>query len=206
MAFSRKEERLQNIGQGQGVLSVRDDYGISVPGTAIAELLQSVLCKGSLFKLQAKGFSMSPFIRDGDVLTISPLSGISPGLGDVAAFIHKGTGVPFIHRVVGRKGNTYLLKGDNATEADGLISGSNILGCVRMVERGGLRVFFGLGPERFLIAYLNRRGILLPLIHMLRKLRLLARLRQFIRHLPTPRENLPQPRLEGMNKESSPEE
>jgi len=93
------------------------------------------------------------------------LNGISPGLGDVVAFIHKGTGMPFIHRVIGKKGNTYLLKGDNATETDGLISESDILGCVRMVERRGLRVFFGLGPERFLIAYLNRRGILLSLIY-----------------------------------------
>jgi len=193
MAFSRKEELLQNIGKGQGVLSVRDDYGLSLSGTRLAELLQTVLSKGSLFKLQAKGFGMSPFIRDGDVLTIFPLNGISPGLGDVAAFIHKGTGMPFIHRVVGKKGDTYLLKGDNATEADGLISESNILGCVRMVEREGLRVFFGLGPERFLIAYLNRRGVLLPLIHALRKLRLLARLRHFIRHLKAPGENLPQP-------------
>ena len=73
--------------------------------------------------------------------------------------------MPFIHRVIGKKGNTYLLKGDNATETDGLISESDILGCVRMVERRGLRVFFGLGPERFLIAYLNRRGILLSLIY-----------------------------------------
>ncbi len=99
--------------------------------------------------------------------------------------------MPFIHRVIGKKGNTYLLKGDNATETDGLISESDILGCVRVVERRGLRGFFGLGPERFLIAYLNRRGILLSLIYMLRKPRLLARLRQFIRHLPSPRENLP---------------
>lgn len=64
----------------------------------------------------------------------------------------------FIHRVVRKKGNIYLLKGDNATEADGLISGSNILGCVRIVEREGLRVFFGLGPERFLIRLPQSQG------------------------------------------------
>lgn len=163
----------------------------SISGAALAELLQDVLRKGLPFTFRARGFSMSPFIKDGDDLTLFALNGISPGPGDVVAFIHKGTGVPFIHRVVGKKENTYLLKGDNAPETDGLISASDILGCVRMVERSGLRVFFGLGPERFLIAYLSRRGILLPLIHMLRKLRLPARLRQFIRHLPTPRENLP---------------
>ena len=131
---------------------------------------------------------MSPFIKDGDDITLFPLNGISPGLGDVVAFIHKGNGMPFIHRVVGKKGNTYLLKGDNATETDGLISESDILGCVRMVERRGLRVFFGLGPERFLIAYLNRRGILLSSILMLRKLRPSGWLREFRRNLPNPEE------------------
>ena len=159
----------------------------SISGAALAELLREVLRKGLPFTFRARGFSMSPFIKDGDDLTLFPLNGIPPGLGDVVAFIHKGTGVPFIHRVVGKKENTYLLKGDNATETDGFISESDLLGCVRMVERRGLRVFFGLGPERFLIAYLNRRGILLQAIHMLRKLRLLARLREFLRNTQLPK-------------------
>lgn len=163
----------------------------SVSGAALAELLQDVLRKGLPFTFRASGFSMSPFIKDGDDVTIFPLNGISPGLGNVVAFIHKGNGMLFIHRVVGKKGNAYLLKGDNATETDGLISGSDILGCVRMVERRGQRVFFGLGPERFLIAYLNRRGLLLPLIEALGKLRLLARLREFLRNFPSPREHVP---------------
>jgi len=180
-----------NLQQNKPIPLMPEDCRRSLSGTVLAELLKDVLRKGSPFTLRARGFSMSPFIKDGDDVTVFPLSGISPGLGDVAAFIHKGTGMPFIHRVVGKKGNAYLLKGDNATETDGLISESDILGCVRMVERRRLRVFFGLGPERFLIAYLNRRGILLSLIHMLRKPRLLARLRQFIRHLPSPTENLP---------------
>jgi hypothetical protein len=166
---------------------IAEDCEWSISGAALAELLQDLLSKGLPFTFRAGGFSMSPFIKDGDDVTLFPFNGISPGLGDVVAFIHKGTGMPFIHRVVGKKGNTYLLKGDNATETDGLISESDILGCVRMVERRGLRVFFGLGPERFLIAYLNRRGILLTLILMLRKLRLLARLREFVQHLPYPK-------------------
>ena len=168
---------------------IAEDCEWSISGAALAELLQDVLRKGVPFTFRAKGSSMSPFIKDGDDLTLFPLNGISPGLGDVVAFIHKRNGMPFIHRVVGKKGNTYLLKGDNATETDGLISESDILGCVRMVERRGLRVFFGLGPERFLIAYLNRRGILLSLIYMLRKLRLLARLREFLRNIPLPKES-----------------
>ena len=163
----------------------------SISGAALAELLREVLRKGLPFTFRASGFSMSPFIKDGDDLTLFPLNGISPGLGDVVAFIHKGTGMPFIHRVVGMKENVYLLQGDNAAETDGLISESDILGCVRMVQRKGLRVFLGLGPERFLIAYLNRRGLLLPLIDTLGKFRLLARIREFLRNFPSPREHVP---------------
>jgi hypothetical protein len=166
---------------------IAEDCEWSISGAALAELLRDVLTKGVPFTFRAGGFSMSPFIKDGDDVTLFPLNGISPGLGDVVAFIHKKNGMPFIHRVVGKKGNTYLLKGDNTTETDGFLSESDILGCVRMVERKGLRVFFGLGPERFLIAYLNRRGILLTLILMLRKLRLLGWLREFVQHFPYPR-------------------
>ena len=166
---------------------IAEDCEWSISGAALAELLQDVLRKGMPFTFRARGFSMSPFIKDGDDVTIFPLNGVSPGLGNVVAFIHKGNGMPFIHRVVGKKGNTYLLKGDNSTETDGYLSESDILGCVRMVERKGLRVFFGLGPERFLIAYFNRRGILLTLIFTLRKLRLLGWLREFVQHFPLPR-------------------
>ena len=163
----------------------------SISGAALAELLRDVMRKGLPFTFRAGGFSMLPFIKDGDDLTLLPLNGVSPGLGDVVAFIHKGTGMPFIHRVVGMKENTYLLQGDNVKETDGFISESDILGCVRMVQRKGLRVFFGLGPERFLIAYLNRRRLLLPLIETLGKFRLLARLREFLRSTPSPREHVP---------------
>jgi hypothetical protein len=167
---------------------IAEDCEWSISGAALAELLRDVLRKGAPFTFRAGGFSMSPFIKDGDDITLFPLNGISPGLGDVVAFIHKGNGMPFIHRVVGKKGNAYLLKGDNATETDGFIPESDILGCVRMVERKGLRVFFGLGPERFLIAYLNRRGILLSSFLMLRKLRPSGWLREFRRNLPNPEE------------------
>ena len=162
--LGRVRRMILNLQQNKPIPLVPEDGRRSLSGTALAELLKDVLRKGSPLTLRARGFSMSPFIKDGDDVTLFPMNGVSPGLGDVAAYIHEGTGMPFIHRVVGKKGNTYLLKGDNATEADGLICESNILGCVRIVERRGLRVFFGLGPERFLIAFLTRRGLLSPLL------------------------------------------
>ena len=161
-----------------------EDCEWSISGATLADLLQDVLRKGAPFTFQARGFSMSSLIRDSDNVSLFPMNGISPGLGDVVAFVHKGSGMPLLHRFVGKKGNTYLPKGDNATATDGFIAESDILGCVLMVERKGLRVFFGLGPERFLIAYLNRRGILLTLILMLRKLRLFVWFRDSFWNFP----------------------
>ena len=107
---------------------------------------------------------MSPFIKDSDVVTISPMSNASPGFGDVIAFIHPRTERLIIHRVVGKIGDAFLLKGESALGPDGLIKKENILGLVTKVERKGKKVFLGLGPERFLIALLTRKNLLLPIL------------------------------------------
>jgi len=124
----------------------------------LAQLLQAVLKKGALFRFRAKGFSMSPFIRDDDVVTVAPLSRNSTRLGDVVAFVSPYTERLTVHRIVGRKGNSYLTQGDRAPESDGLISNIHILGRVTKVERNGKGVLLGLGPERSLIAFLARKG------------------------------------------------
>ena len=136
----------------------------SLPGDAFAELLQAVLSKGSLFRFQAKGFSMSPFIKDSDVVTVSPFLDATPQLGDVVAFNLLGTKKLVIHRVVSKKGNSCMIRGDNSFEADGLVPRAGILGRVARVERNGKRIILGLGPERCLIAFLTRRKLLFPIM------------------------------------------
>jgi hypothetical protein len=130
----------------------------------LPELVKDILSKGVECRFRAKGHSMSPFIKDGDVVTVSPLNGTSPGLGNVTAFIHKDTGRLVIHRVVGKRRDFCFIKGDNAAEADGLFQKTNLLGFVTELERKGKKVFFGLGPERFLIALLTRTNLLVPVL------------------------------------------
>lgn len=142
----------------------------SFSGPVLSELLRAVLDKGVPFRFRANGFSMSPFIRDGDVVTVSPLFDVTPHLGDVVAVIQPGTGRLVLHRVVGKKSSYYITKGDNIAKEDGLVSTENILGFVTKVERKGERVAVGFGPERILIAILNRRGFLAPLLSATRKL------------------------------------
>jgi hypothetical protein len=136
---------------------------LSLPSQQLEKLMRGVLSKGVCFRFRSKGFSMSPFIKDGDVLTIAPMKGSAPGFGDVVVFTHPNTGKLIIHRIIGKSVGSYLSKGDNSPEEDGLISRAAILGRVAKVERDGKKPFLGLGPDRFIIAFVTRTG-LLPLL------------------------------------------
>jgi hypothetical protein len=136
----------------------------SLSGPALVQLLGAVLDKGAAVRFQAKGFSMSPFIKNNDVVTISPLQGMRPGLGHIIAFVHKETKGLCIHRIVRVKDGFYVTKGDNISETAECVPRENILGLLTRVERTGKEVFLGLGPERLVIAFLGRRGLLLPLL------------------------------------------
>jgi signal peptidase I len=137
---------------------------LSLSGPALVQLLRAVLGKGAPARFRAKGFSMSPFIKNKDLVTISPLQGKRPGLGDIIAFVHPETHGLCIHRIVRKKDGFYVTKGDNISETNECVPIENILGFVTRVERDGKGVFLGLGPERFLIAFLGGRRLLLPLI------------------------------------------
>ena len=137
---------------------------ISLSGQSLVGLVQAVFEKGAFFRFQAKGSSMSPFVKDGDIVLLAPLSRGHLRIGDIAAHVSPGTGKLIVHRVVGKQNRDFLIKGDNTPDADGFVPKENILGRVTKVERNGKRVFLGLGPERLLIAFLNRRNLLLPLL------------------------------------------
>jgi signal peptidase len=143
---------------------------LSFSGPAFVELIRAVLDKGVPFRFKAKGISMHPFIRNGDVITVYPLSGTSPRYGDVVAFIRPNTSTLIVHRVVGKGDDSFLIRGDNTGYFDGLIPTTNILGYVTKVERNDREAYLGLGLERFLIAFLTRRGLLLPLLSPIRRL------------------------------------
>ena len=120
---------------------------------------------------------MTPFIQNGDVITIAPVTKEKPGLGKVVAFIQPASGHLVVHRVIGRQGAGFLIQGDNALgQPDGLISSKDIIGCVTRLERNGSRVLLGLGAERYLVAILARNGWLKAVLRRLRALKVFFRL------------------------------
>ena len=151
---------------------------LSLSGPALKELMLAVLRRNVPFRFRASGFSMAPFIKDGDVLTVTPFANLSPGFGDVAAFCDPVSGRLAVHRIVAQKKSGYHLKGDGADAADGVVPRTNIIGIIRKVERNGHNILLGLGPERFLIAFLSGKGLLL---HLMRPLSLLL---QTLRGVP----------------------
>jgi ribosomal protein S18 acetylase RimI-like enzyme len=132
------------------------------------ELLLAMGERGAPLRTMVRGFSMTPFLRDGDVLTIAPLKG-KPRIGEVVAFRHPESGRLAIHRLVLRTKKGWLAWGDNCPEPDGEIVSGDILGRVIRAERGGRRVHSALGRGGALIAFLNRTGVLAR-FHLLRRL------------------------------------
>jgi len=122
----------------------------------LIELMQAVFAKGASLRLKVTGFSMWPFIKDNDVVTISGLNNFSIDFGRAVAFVHSRANKLVMHRIVGRNNGFYLLKGDNTFDPDGLVPKENILGCLTKIERNDKSISFGLGRERSIIALFNR--------------------------------------------------
>ena len=80
---------------------------------------------------------MTPAIRDGDVITVSPLKDLMPRRGDVLAFRHPDRPQMLVHRVLHAKGRTISSRATIALTADGWVPAENILGLITRVERRG---------------------------------------------------------------------
>ena len=131
-----KELRLSNMGQ--------------------LELLNAVIERRVPLRTMVRGFSMQPFIRDRDVVTIAPLNGEQLQIGHVVAFTRHNCGRLAIHRIISKKSTGWLIKGDNCPEDDGVYETGSIIGRVTRIERRNRQIGFGLGMERVFIAFLNR--------------------------------------------------
>lgn len=107
---------------------------------------------------------MAPFIKDGDILTLSPLSLRKPGIGDVVACRLPNGDKLIIHRLVKTSNNYCLIRGDYRPEPDAWISPKNILACVSRIDRDGKQITFSIGPIKALIAFLSTNNILYPFL------------------------------------------
>lgn len=101
----------------------------------VAELASEVLRRGQGLRIKARGGSMTPFLRDGDVALVTPAQGRRVRVGDVICY-ETAPGTLFLHRVVTHHGARVVAKGDALVSAD-TISVRQVLGTVTSIERGG---------------------------------------------------------------------
>jgi hypothetical protein len=132
---------------------------LSLSPEAVAILVEGLFARGAAFRFRAGGHSMHPWIRNGDVLTLVPLSPEGPAVGDVTLALDTGSGRLLAHRVVARRGGGCLLKGDRLAKADGMFPVSGLLGKVSEVHRNGKRVRFGQGGVKRILAWMSRKRI-----------------------------------------------
>ena len=90
-----------------------------------------------------------------------------PETGDVVAFLAPDTGDLILHRIILKIKESYQMKGDNNWESDGIFSKNNLIGYVKKIERRERAISFGLGPEKRLIAFSSRTGILNRLLKII---------------------------------------
>jgi hypothetical protein len=124
-----------------------------------SELLEETLNCGHSIRFRSPGNSMYPTIRDGDILTVTPIGTASITIGDIILYRHK-SGVT-AHRVVrtlkqseedslrtpqGSQNRSssetlrFFLRGDAAVVFDDPVGADQILGKVTLVERSGRRI------------------------------------------------------------------
>ena len=153
-------------------LGKKNFSALSVSGESLQALLQDVLATGASFQFRAKGFSMTPFIKDGDLITVSPTLKVKPSIGKIVAFILPETTLLVVHRVVAQHGDDFIIRGDNISGLpDGLIPAQSILGVITRIQRGHRCINFGLGLERYLLALLSRSNLLTPILNIPRNIK-----------------------------------
>lgn len=114
----------------------------SIPctSTAFAELSAEILRAGVALRFRARGASMLPLVRDGDVVHVRPVCPNKLRVADVVLCCsHPGRVV--VHRVVGKRagpeGVRFTVQGDQVSRPDGQIPAAQVYGRVTAIERAG---------------------------------------------------------------------
>lgn len=110
---------------------------LSLSGQDLYDLMVSFLKddQNCNMKIQCRGNSMAPFIRDKNLLTLKPVNkSQSLKNGDIVVVaIHDKKRI-IIHRIITVTPHTCLVKGDNNKTSDGWFHKKDIIGVVQKIE------------------------------------------------------------------------
>jgi signal peptidase I len=112
--------------------------------TAFAGLSADLLRLGKTLRFQARGSSMQPLVRDGDVLLVQPAGSRQVRVGDVILCSSHAEQRVIVHRVVRKRltpdGMRYWVQGDQVSRPDGLMSDEQIFGQLIAIDRHDLQI------------------------------------------------------------------
>lgn len=134
------------------------------------ELSSEILNKGNYLRFQAKGCSMFPAVRDGDILNVEPVKEEEIRLGDII-FYRTADKRMSVHRVIKRlfRNDRFVLltKGDSNRGEGEAVSLEEILGRVKVIERNGQRIGLDQGLGRLTDIFYAKIS---PLLRKLRQI------------------------------------
>jgi signal peptidase len=100
-------------------------------------LRKEIIRQGQSVQIIASGYSMFPFLRKGDLLTVEPVSMDKIKRGDVVVFESEEKWIA--HRVIKIRSNAegleFLLRGDTCIEFDPVVNVRNYIGHISSCER-----------------------------------------------------------------------
>lgn len=103
----------------------------------LISLFEDILNRGLSLRTQVTGVSMTPFLRGGEILTITKVRPSSLRIGDLIFFIDS-RGFPVLHRIVRKEHKkdipVFQTKGDSLLSMDDPVSAHNVLGKVTGIE------------------------------------------------------------------------
>jgi len=119
----------------------------------LSELSREILEKGNPVRFQARGWSMHPFIRDGDFIVVNPIETSPIKTGDVVFYATTGNKI-IVHRVIKRHKKdsriTLLIRGDATFGPPEEVDIKNVLGKVVSVERGEQQISLDKGLSKLI--------------------------------------------------------
>lgn len=104
-----------------------------IDSALFSELTHALLAGGAGFSFEAKGRSMWPTIQDGDILQVQRTNWAKLRLGDIVLF--KTCDGLKAHRIIRRRGESFVTRGDAGIDVDGEIRREQLLGKVVGMER-----------------------------------------------------------------------
>jgi len=104
------------------------------------ELTTELLSLGACVRFQARGQSMYPAIRDGEIIKVEPVEPSHIKKGDIVLYrMKKGVIAHRVVRIERRNGGLpfFVLRGDTMETCDGIVEPRQVIGRVISVERNG---------------------------------------------------------------------